>query len=145
MDDNIKELLKSLGGSKSDSRDSRESKFSPDIELQMLTEEAKKYLEAFKPEVGDILQWKSKALVSTRIPSKDGYLVVTEVLDEPIRNMDNKLHGSTYFGELSDIRGMLVDSEGSCICYLYDSNKFKKIGNIYAGIKKGKGGIRPVK
>lgn len=152
MSDDIKELLKALtsGGAKihevkMDKRKSRESKFSPEIELDIISSESKGYLEEYKPEVGDIMQWKSRALVHNSYPTKDGYLVVTEVLDKPLRNTNKKEGGDAYYGELENIRAMVIVEDGTAVCFMYDSKRFKKVGNIYAGSKKGKGGIKPVK
>ncbi len=112
-------------------RAQRKNRFSPEIEMEMLITESKKLLEVEQFSVGDILTWKSAALAHNSKPSKDGKMVVIEVLQEPIRNLHAKKDGSPYYGEPQQIRAMVIGEEGEALCYLFDATRFKKIGNIY--------------
>lgn len=124
------------GAIKEVSKQPKKNRFSPEIEKEMLVSESKRYLEKYEPKIGDIITWKSRALKHVTHPEDDGLAVVVRVLEKPLVSLSEKAMGSNYYGETEDIRAMVIMDNGNALCYMFDSQRFKKVGNIYEGKRK---------
>lgn len=71
---------------------------------------------------GDIIVWK-EGMKNKKLPKYKQPCIVLSVLDNPIIDT-NKDPGSTYFGEILDIKVGMIGPESEFLTFHYDSRRF---------------------
>ncbi len=78
--------------------------------------------------VGQLVRWK-KNMKNRRNPEYGNPIVVTQVLDHPVHDQDQKNGaGSPYFREPLTIVAGRMDNEGNLVCYHYDGRRLEPFG-----------------
>ena len=76
--------------------------------------------------IGDLVQWKA-GLISHKMPAEGQTAIVTEVLDEPLRD-DSENITAPYFSPKYDLKIGIMDN-GDFIEVLVDSRRFEPVKN----------------
>lgn len=76
-------------------------------------------------EVGDFVTWKDERLKKTITPAMGQRVLVTEIIDPPIRNSFVS-PGSQYFYDLLDFRFLICGEDGDWLEYSGSSKYFRK-------------------
>jgi hypothetical protein len=73
--------------------------------------------------IGQIVKWK-QGLLNKRLPKYGDPAIVIEVLEKPVFDESNDA-GTPYFREKLDVVLALLDKDGDCVSFHFDSRRFE--------------------